>query len=56
MTPRENLLRAMRRQGFETVPVAPGAFCPSQAEAFQKRFGHARRGARFPFVTGRFVH
>ena len=40
MTPRENLLRSMRRQGFEAVPVAPGAFCPSQAEAFQKRFGH----------------
>ncbi len=40
MTPRENLLRSMRRQGFETVPVASGGFCPSQVEAFKKRFGH----------------
>ncbi len=40
MTPRENLLRAMRRQGFESVPVASGGFCPAQVEAFKKRFGH----------------
>lgn len=40
MTPRENLLRALRRQGFETVPVDCNAFCPSQREAFRKRFGH----------------
>lgn len=40
MTPRENLLRAMRREGFETVPLASGGFCPSQVEAFKKRFGH----------------
>jgi uroporphyrinogen decarboxylase len=40
MTPRENLLRAMRRQGFESVPVASGGFCPAQLEAFKKRFGH----------------
>jgi len=40
MTPRENLLRSLRRQGFETVPVAAGGFCPSQVEAFEKRFGH----------------
>jgi uroporphyrinogen decarboxylase len=40
MTPRENLLRSLRRQGFETVPVDCNAFCPSQREAFRKRFGH----------------
>lgn len=39
-TPRENLLRSMRRQGFDSVPVSSGAFCPSQVEAFRKRFGH----------------
>lgn len=40
MTPRENLLRTMRRQGFESVPVESGGFCPSQEEAFKKRFGN----------------
>lgn len=40
MTPRENLLRSLRRQGFETVPLDPNGFCPSQVEAFKKRFGH----------------
>lgn len=40
-TPRENLLRTLRHQGFDWVPVAGGAFCPSQVEAFRKRFGHA---------------
>lgn len=39
-TPRENLLRTMRRQGFEWVPVSSGGFCPSQIEAFKQRFGH----------------
>ncbi|MFA4945335.1 MAG: uroporphyrinogen decarboxylase family protein [Lentisphaeria bacterium] len=39
-TPRENLLRALRRQGFETVPLDSNAFCASQLEAFKKRFGH----------------
>lgn len=39
-TPRENLLRSMRRQGFDTVPCDGGGFCPSQVEAFKKRFGH----------------
>jgi uroporphyrinogen decarboxylase len=39
-TPRENLLRSMRRQGFDWVPVASGQFCPSQVEAFRTRFGH----------------
>ena len=40
MTPRENLLRSLRRKGFETVPVDCNAFCPSQRDAFIKRFGH----------------
>lgn len=40
MTPRENLLRSMRRQGYETVPCASGEFCESQVEAFKQRFGH----------------
>jgi uroporphyrinogen decarboxylase len=40
-TPRANLLRSLRRQGFETVPLDCGAFCASQVEAFKTRFGHA---------------
>ncbi len=39
-TPRENLLRALRRQGFDWVPIDTNEFCPSQVEAFKKRFGH----------------
>ncbi len=39
-TPRDNLLRTMRRQGFETVPLDI-SLCPAQVEAFKKRFGHA---------------
>lgn len=39
-TPRENLLRSLRRQGFATVPLDSNNFCPSQVEAFRKRFGH----------------
>lgn len=39
-TPRENLLRTLRRQGFDSVPLHPNSFCPSQLEAFEKRFGH----------------
>jgi uroporphyrinogen decarboxylase len=39
-TPRENLLRTLRRQGFETVPIDPRGFCPAQVEGFRKRFGH----------------
>lgn len=30
----------MRRQGFQWVPVDSGGLCPSQVEAFKKRFGH----------------
>ncbi len=39
-TPRDNLLRSLRRKGFDTVPLSPGGFCPSQREAFEARFGH----------------
>ena len=41
-TPRENLIRTLRRQGFDWVPVESGHFCPSQTEAFERRFGHTR--------------
>ena len=41
MTPRENLLSSLRRQGYEKPPLDCGAFCPSQLEAFKQRFGHA---------------
>ncbi|MDD2706940.1 MAG: uroporphyrinogen decarboxylase family protein [Verrucomicrobiae bacterium] len=47
LSPRENLLRTLRRQGFEQVPVDPGCFCPSQTEAFKKRFGHEDHYAFF---------
>jgi uroporphyrinogen decarboxylase len=39
-SPRENLLRTLRRQGFDRVPVDPNAFCPDQCAAFKTRFGH----------------
>ncbi len=39
-TPRENLLRTLRRQGFDEVPLDPSGFCSSQLEAFKARFGH----------------
>jgi uroporphyrinogen decarboxylase len=39
-TPRENLLRTLRRQGFDRVPLDPNDFCPSQVEAFRRRFGN----------------
>ncbi len=39
MTPRENILRALRREGFEHVPV-DFVLCESQIEEFRKRFGH----------------
>ncbi|MCL1857270.1 MAG: hypothetical protein FWF84_06520, partial [Kiritimatiellaeota bacterium] len=47
LTPRENLLRTLRRQGFEWAPVESGGFCPAQVEAFEKRFGHRDYGAFF---------
>ncbi len=46
-SPRENLLRSMRRQGFESVPLDPNSFCPSQQEAFKQRFGHGDYEAWF---------
>jgi uroporphyrinogen decarboxylase len=39
MIPRENLLRTLRRQGFDQVPV-DFKICRSQIEDFKKRFGH----------------
>ena len=39
-TPRENFLRTLRRQGFDFVPLDL-SLCPSQVEAFKKRFGHS---------------
>lgn len=39
-TPRENLLSALRRQGFDQVPLDCGGFCESQVKAFRERFGH----------------
>ena len=38
-TPREDLLRCLRREGFEKVHL-DYVFCDSQIEAFRKRFGH----------------
>ena len=38
--PREDLLRCLRRQGFDQVPLDCGGFCASQIEAFKARFGH----------------
>ena len=39
MSPRENLLKALRREGPANVPV-DFVLCPSQVEDFKKRFGH----------------
>ena len=39
-TPREDLLRCLRRKGFERVHV-DFVFCESQIEGFNKRFGHS---------------
>ena len=39
-TPRENLLRCLRRQGFDQVPLDCGGFCASQIDAFKARLGH----------------
>jgi uroporphyrinogen decarboxylase len=38
-TPREDLLRCLRREGFDKVHV-DYVFCESQIESFKKRFGH----------------
>ncbi len=42
MTPRQNLLQALRRQGYSQVPLDCGNFCASQVDAFKARFGHTR--------------
>ena len=39
-TPREDLLRCLRRKGFEKVHV-DFVFCESQIDGFNKRFGHS---------------
>jgi uroporphyrinogen decarboxylase len=39
MTPRENILKALRREGFESVPV-DFVLCESQIENFKNIFGH----------------
>ncbi len=39
LTPRENLIRAARRQGFDWVPLDL-LLCDSQIKSFRKRFGH----------------
>ncbi len=46
-TPRDNLLRALRRQGFDAVPFDCGGFCASQVEAFKSRLGHDRIAETF---------
>ncbi len=38
-TPREDLIRCLRREGFENVHL-DYVFCTSQIEAFKQRFGH----------------
>lgn len=45
-TSRENLLRTLRRQGFDFVPLDI-SLCPSQVASFQKRFGHTDYAAYF---------
>ncbi|MCK9325655.1 MAG: hypothetical protein M0P69_09180 [Bacteroidales bacterium] len=40
LTPRENLIRAARRQGFDWVPIDL-LLCDSQIQQFINRFGHA---------------
>lgn len=39
MTPRENILKTLRREGFESVPV-DFVLCSSQIDRFKQRFGH----------------
>ena len=39
LSPRENIIKALKRQGFDNVPV-DFVFCDSQIESFHKRFGH----------------
>lgn len=39
MKPRNNILKTLRREGFESIPV-DFVFCESQIDEFEKRFGH----------------
>lgn len=39
LTPRENIIKTLRREGFESVPV-DFVLCKSQIADFEKRFGH----------------
>jgi uroporphyrinogen decarboxylase len=52
MTPRENLLRTLRRQGFDWVPLDCHWLCPDQIAAFKKRFGDANVGDWFNVPIG----
>jgi len=45
-TPREDLIRCLRRQGFEKVHV-DFVFCESQIKEFKKRFGHSDYESHF---------
>ena len=45
-TPREDLLRCLRRQGFEKVHT-DFVFCESQIEEFKKRYGHTDYESHF---------
>lgn len=45
-TPREDLLRCLRREGYEKVHV-DFVFCESQTERFKERFGHSDYEAFF---------
>lgn len=38
-TPRENLMRSLRREGYDDLPLHL-YFCPAQIQAFRSRFGH----------------
>ena len=39
MIPRENILKALSREGFDYIPV-DYVFCESQIDEFEKRFGN----------------
>ncbi len=39
ISPRENILKTLRREGYDYIPV-DYVFCDSQIKAFKERFGH----------------
>ncbi len=39
LSPRENILKALRREGYDYIPV-DYVFCDSQIKTFKRRFGH----------------